>query len=135
MSRPELPPRLLPRRPETVLGWSMQKLRIVHGWSTSDIAAVLWLWTSHVSRVEHGKMPAAELVDFYEPTFAADGLLKSLYAATSAAPSQERLRLGGRWPKVYKSLMGDESTFLEDTVPPCSVEILVTDGLVQGYSS
>jgi transcriptional regulator with XRE-family HTH domain len=95
----------------------MQKLRLLYGWSVGAVAESYGCAASHVSRVEHGKMPAVKLIEFYEQTFEADGLLRSLLAAASAAPVQERARIGGRRPRPYKGAMGDESTFLGDTVP------------------
>lgn len=95
----------------------MQKQRIVNGWSVGEVAEAYGCKPSHISRVEHGKMPAAELVAFYDRTFESDGLLGSLFAAADFAPVQERGRVGGRWPRLYKGAVGDESVFLGDTVP------------------
>jgi transcriptional regulator with XRE-family HTH domain len=117
MPRPQKPPFLVPRQPKTVLGWSMQKQRQVHGWTVKDIADAFGCSPSHISRVEHGSRPTRALVQFYEETFEADGLLLSLFEVAEDAPEQERRRAGGRRPPLTRAVPGDASAFVDDTVP------------------
>jgi transcriptional regulator with XRE-family HTH domain len=117
MPRPQLPPHLVPRQPKTVLGWSMQKQRLIHGWTGKQAAAAFGCSPSHISRVEQGSKPSRELVQFYEDTFEADGLLLSLFEVVEHAPEQERRRVGGRRPKVHRAAPGDASIFVGDSIP------------------
>lgn len=117
MPRPQLPPHLVPRQPKTVLGWSMQKQRLVHGWTGKQVAEAFGCSASHISRVEQGSKPTRELVQFYEDTFSADGLLLSLFEVVAHAPEQERRRADGKRPKLHRAAPGDASTFVGDTVP------------------
>jgi transcriptional regulator with XRE-family HTH domain len=117
MPRPHLPPHLVPRQPKTVLGWSMQKQRMVHGWTGKQVAEAFGCSPSHISRVEQGSKPSRELVQFYEDSFQADGLLLSLFEVVEHAPEQERRRAGGRRPRLRRAIAGDASTFVGDSVP------------------
>ena len=117
MPRPQLPPHLVPRQPKTVLGWSMQKLRLVNGWTGKQVAEAFGCSPSHISRVEQGSKPSRELVQFYEDTFGADGLLLSLFEVAEHAPEQERRRAGGKRPRLKRAALGDASTFVGDTIP------------------
>jgi transcriptional regulator with XRE-family HTH domain len=118
MPRPHLPPHLVPRQPKTALAWSMQKLRLIHGWSGKRVAQEFGCSPSHISRVEAGSSrPSRELVQFYEQTFEADGLLLSLFEVADHAPEQERRRAGGKRPKLHRAIPGDGSTFVGDTIP------------------
>lgn len=117
MPRPQLPPHLVPRQPTTRLGLTMQKFRQVQGWSGKQVAEAFGCSAAYISRVEHGAKPSQALVQFYEDTFEADGLLWSLYDVAVAAPEQERRRLGGKRPQLYRAEPGDASTFLGDTIP------------------
>jgi transcriptional regulator with XRE-family HTH domain len=118
MPRPQLPPHLVPRQPKTVLGWSMQKLRLVNGWTGKQVAKEFGCSPSHISRVEQGSSkPSRELVQFYEASFQADGLLLSLFEVAEHAPEQERRRAGGRRPQLKRAIAGDASTFVCDTIP------------------
>lgn len=117
MPRPHLPPHLVPRQPKTVLAWSMQKLRLVNGWSGRAVAEAFGCSPSHISRVEQGSAkPTRALVQFYEDAFQADGLLMSLFEVAETAPEQERRRAGGKRPKRYQAIPGDASTFVGDTI-------------------
>jgi transcriptional regulator with XRE-family HTH domain len=95
----------------------MQKLRIVNGWSGKQVAQAFGCSPSHISRVEQGSKPSRELVQFYEDTFQADGLLLSLFEVAEHAGEQERRRAGGRRPRLHRAIPGDGSTFLGDTIP------------------
>jgi transcriptional regulator with XRE-family HTH domain len=117
MPRPHLPPHLVPRQPKTVLGWSMQKLRLIHGWSGKRVAQEFGCSASHISRVEGGAKPSRELVQFYEDTFEGDGLLLSMYEVAVHAPEQDRRRSGGRQPRLHRAIPGDASSFVGDTIP------------------
>jgi transcriptional regulator with XRE-family HTH domain len=117
MPRPHLPPHLVPRQPKTVLGWSMQKLRLVNGWTGKQVGEAFGCSPSHISRVEGGAMPSRELVQFYEDTFQGDGLLLSMYEVAVHAPEQDRRRAGGRHPRLHRAAPGDASTFVGDTIP------------------
>ena len=118
MPRPQLPPHLVPRQPKTVLGWSMQKLRLVNGWSGKRVAQEFGCSPSHISRVEQGSSkPTRALVQFYEDTFEGEGLLLSLFEVAEHAPEQERRRAGGQRPKLTRAIPGDSSTFVGDTIP------------------
>jgi transcriptional regulator with XRE-family HTH domain len=118
MPRPQLPPELDPRQPRTLLGWSMQKFRIVHGWTGKDVARATQLSASHISRVEQGKnRPSRALVQFYEDTFGADGLLLSLFEVVAHAGEERRQRAVRSRRRMPLALPGDASTFLWDTVP------------------
>ncbi len=117
MPRPFHPPHLVPRQPKTVLGWSMQKLRLVNGWTGKQVAEAFGCSASHISRVEQGSKPSRELVQFYEQTFEAEGLLLSLFEVAEHAPEQERRRAGGHRPRLHRAAPGDASTFVDDTIP------------------
>ena len=117
MPRPQKPPFLVPRQPKTVLGWTMQKLREVNGWSVKETAKAFGCSASHISRVEHGSTPSRELVQFYGETFGDEGLLLSLFEVAIHAPEQERRRASGRRPRHTRATPGDASTFVDDTVP------------------
>jgi transcriptional regulator with XRE-family HTH domain len=117
MPRPQLPPHLVPRQPKTVLSWSMQKQRLIHGWTGKQVATAFGCSPSHISRIEQGSKPSRELVQFYEDTFEADGLLLSLFEVAEAAPEQERRRAGGKRPRLHRAIPGDAATFVGDTVP------------------
>jgi transcriptional regulator with XRE-family HTH domain len=95
----------------------MQKLRMVNGWTGKQVAEAFGCSPSHISRVEQGSKPSRELVQFYEDTFQADGLLLSLFEIAEHAPEQERRRAGGHRPKLKRAIPGDASTFVGDTVP------------------
>lgn len=117
MPRPHSPPHLVPRQPKTVLGWSMQKQRVIHGWSGKQVAEAFGCGPSHISRVEQGSKPSRELVQFYEDTFQADGLLLSLFEVAENAAEQERRRAGGKRPKLTRAVPGDASIFVGDSIP------------------
>lgn len=118
MPRPHLPPHLVPRQPKTVLAWSLQKQRLAHGWSGRAVAKAFGCDPSLISRIESGSAkPTRSLVQFYEDTFQADGLLMSLFEVVAEAAEQDRRRSGGRRPKPYKAIPGDASTFVGDTIP------------------
>jgi transcriptional regulator with XRE-family HTH domain len=117
MPRPQLPPHLVPRQPKTVLGWSMQKLRQVNGWTAKRTAQEFGCSPSHITRVEHGSKPSRELVQFYEDKFEGDGLLLSLFEVAEHAAEQERRRAGGRRASSKRAVPGDVSTFEGDTIP------------------
>lgn len=118
MPRPQLPPHLVPRQPKSLLGWSMQKLRMVNGVTGKQVAQEFGCSPAHISRVEQGSSkPSRELVQFYEDGFQADGLLLSLFEVAEHAPEQERRRAGGRRPRLHRAIPGDGSTFLGDTIP------------------
>jgi transcriptional regulator with XRE-family HTH domain len=117
MPRPQLPPHLVPRQPKTVLGWSMQKLRLVHGVTGKQVAQEFGCSPAHISRIEKGSKPSRELVQFYEERFGGDGLLLSLFEVAVQAPEQERRRAGGHRPRLKRARPGDASSFLGDTVP------------------
>src|ERR1700691_1712882 len=118
MPRPHLPPHLVPRQPKSVLGWSMQKLRLVNGMTGKKVAQEFGCSPAHISRVAQGSSkPSRERVQFYEGRFEADGLLLSLFEVAEHAPEQERRRAGGRRPKPHRAIPGDGSTFVGDTIP------------------
>ena len=95
----------------------MQKQRLIHGWTGKQVAQAFGCSPSHISRVEQGSKPSRELVQFYEDTFQADGLLLSLFEVVEHAPEQERRRAGGRRPRLHRATPGDASTFVGDTIP------------------
>lgn len=95
----------------------MQKLRIVNGWTGKQVAEAFGCSASHISRVEQGSKPSRELVQFYEDTFAADGLLLSLFEVVEHAGEQDRRRAGGKRPRPYRAIRGDASTFVSESVP------------------
>lgn len=118
MPRPLKPPKLDPRQPKAVLGWSMRALRRVARKSGADAAKEFGCSSSHISRVERGSArPSRELVLFYEDTFQADGLLLSLFEVVEHAREQGRRRAGGRPPPMAQAVPGDASVFVGDTVP------------------
>jgi transcriptional regulator with XRE-family HTH domain len=118
MPRPHLPPHLIPRQPKSVLGWTMQKLRMVNGWSGKQSAKAFGCSPSHISRVEQGHTPPSRaLVQFYEETFGGDGLLLSLFEVALHSAEDERRRAGGHQPTRKKAIPGDASTFVDDTIP------------------
>jgi transcriptional regulator with XRE-family HTH domain len=101
-----------------VLGWTMQKTRMVHGWTARQTAKAFGCSPSHISRVEQGSnRPSRALVQFYEDTFEADGLLLSLLEVVDHSAEQERRRAGGHRPETKRAIPGDASTFVEDTIP------------------
>jgi transcriptional regulator with XRE-family HTH domain len=95
----------------------MQKLRLVNGWTGKQVAEGFGCSASHISRVEQGAKPSRELVQFYEETFEAEGLLLSLFEVAEHAPEQERRRAGGHRPRLKRAIPGDASTFVGDTIP------------------
>ena len=120
MGRPTLPPPLAPRQPKTVLGWTMQKLRLVHGRTVRQTAAEFGCSPSHISRVERGDTkPSRTLVQFYEQQFEGDGLLLSLFEVAEHAREQKRQRLGGHKPpkELVRAIAGDATAFVDDTIP------------------
>jgi transcriptional regulator with XRE-family HTH domain len=118
MPRPQLPPHLVPRQPKTVLGWSMQKLRLIHGVTGKQVATEFGCSPAHISRVEQGSSkPSRELVQFYQDRFEADGMLLSLFEVAVHAPEQNRRRAQGKRPKLYRAVPGDASRFVGDTIP------------------
>jgi transcriptional regulator with XRE-family HTH domain len=118
MGRRSLPPPLAPRQPKSVLGWTMQKLRLVQGLTLREIAAEFGCSPSHVSRVERGyAKPSRALVQFYEERFEAEGLLNSLFEVAEHTAEQNRRRFGGHRPRRVRAIEGDASAFLDDTVP------------------
>lgn len=117
MPRPDAKPHLVPRQPRSVLAWSMQKQRQVHGWTGKRVAEGFGCSPSHISRVEQGhSRPSRPLVEFYEAAFGADGLLLSLFAVVEHHGEQERRRAGGRRPQLVHAAPGDASSFIGDTV-------------------
>lgn len=119
MPRPRLPPHLVPRQPRTVLAWTMQKTRLVHGWTGKQVAETFGCSPAHISRVEQGHArPSRALVQFYEDTFEADGLLLSLLEVVDHNAEQERRREGGHRPQArLHALPGDATEFIDDTIP------------------
>lgn len=118
MPRPRLPPHLIPRQPRSVLGWTMQKTRLVHERTGKQVAQAFGCSPSHISRVELGHArPSRALVQFYEETFEADGLLLSLLEVVDHNAEQERRRAGGHRPKMVRAVPGDASEFVDDTIP------------------
>jgi transcriptional regulator with XRE-family HTH domain len=118
MARPTLPPPLAPRQPKTVLGWTMQKLRLVHGSTVRQTATEFGCSPSHISRVERGDTkPSRALVQFYEARFEAEGLLLSLFEVAEHAAEQDRRRAGGHRPKRVRAVTGDATAFVDDTIP------------------
>ena len=113
MGRHPLPPPLTPRQPKTVLGWTMQKLRLVHGAKVRETAAEFGCSPSHISRVERGDTkPSRMLVHFYEDKFEADGLLLSLFEVAEHASEQKRRR-----GKRTRAIEGDATAFVDSTIP------------------
>lgn len=120
MGRPTLPPPLAPRQPKTVLGWTMQKIRLVHGRTIRQTAQEFGCSPSHISRVERGDTkPSRMLVQFYEEQFEGDGLLLSLFEVAEHAGEQKRQRFGGRNPPqaLVRAMAGDATAFVDDTIP------------------
>jgi hypothetical protein len=117
MPRPLKPPVLVPSQPKRQLGWTMQKLRIVNGWTQKQAAAAFGCTAGHLSRVEHGATPSRDLVLFYDETFRGEGLALSLFEVAVTAREQGRRRAGGRRSTRRHALPGDASTFVDDTVP------------------
>jgi transcriptional regulator with XRE-family HTH domain len=96
----------------------MRQFRRVAEVSGADLAAQFGCSPSHISRVEHGTAkPSRELVQFYEDTFQADGLLLSLYEVVAHASEQTRRRAGGHKPVQDQPEPGDASRFVSDTIP------------------
>lgn len=117
MARPQKPPFLIPRQPKTVLSWTMQKQREVHGWSVKRTANAYGCSASHISRVEHGSIPSRGLAQFYDDAFGSDGLVMSLFETAIYAPEQERRRARGQRPQLRRARPGDASEFVGDKVP------------------
>jgi transcriptional regulator with XRE-family HTH domain len=95
----------------------MQKLRQVNGWTAKRTAQEFGCSPSHITRVEHGSKPSRELVQFYEDSFEADGMLLSLLEVAEHAQEQERRRAGGKRPRPKRALPGDASRFEGDSIP------------------
>jgi transcriptional regulator with XRE-family HTH domain len=118
MPRPLEPPVLDPRQPKAVLGWTLRQFRRVANRSGASLAREFGCSPSHISRVERGTArPSRELVQFYEDTFQADGLLWSLFEVVEHAAEQGRRREGGRRPRLVQAESGDASEFVGDTIP------------------
>ncbi len=95
----------------------MQKQRQIHGWTAKQTAEAFGCSASHISRVERGSKPSRALIQFYEDTFEADGLLLSLYEVAVHAGEDERRRAGGKRPRLYRAVPGDSSTLVSEAVP------------------
>jgi transcriptional regulator with XRE-family HTH domain len=96
----------------------MRQLREVAGWSVSETARRFKCSPSHISRVERqGTKPSRELVNFYEESFEADGLLHSLFEVADHAAEQARRRAGGHRPRLVRAVPGDATAFVDDTIP------------------
>jgi transcriptional regulator with XRE-family HTH domain len=96
----------------------MQKQRMIHGETAKQVAEAFGCSPAHISRVEQGhNKPTRALVQFYEDRFQADGLLLSLFEVAVHAGEQERRRVKGKWPRLYRAVPGDCSTFIGDTIP------------------
>lgn len=95
----------------------MRNLRRVAGWSGARTAGAFGCSASHISRVEHGSRPSRKLVQFYEQTFEADGLLLSLFEVVEHAAEQDRQRAGGHRPRLIRAVPGDATAFVDDTIP------------------
>jgi transcriptional regulator with XRE-family HTH domain len=118
MPRRSLPPPLAPRQPKTVLGWTMQKLRLVHGRTVRQTAEDYECSASHISRVERGDTkPSRALVQFYEEQFEGDGLLLSLFEVAEHAGEQKRQRSRSGRREQPRAVPGDATSFVNDTVP------------------
>lgn len=117
MARPTHPPPLVPRRPVSALSWAMRKQREAHGWSGRRTAEAYGVSPSHISRIERGARPSRALVQFYDETFEADGLLVSLFEVADHASEQKRQRAGGHRPRLTRVVPGDATAFVDDTIP------------------
>jgi hypothetical protein len=118
MARPRLPPHLVPRQPKTLLAWTMQTLRVANGIDAKQVAKEFGCSPAHISRVEQGNTkPSRALAQFYDDRFEAEGMVHSIYEAAAHAPEQERRRIAGRRPRLYRAVPGDASTFVDDTIP------------------
>ena len=96
----------------------MQKFRQVYGWTGKDVARAFGCSASHISRVEQGKnSPSRNLVQLYEETFEADGLLLSLFETVVHAGEQTRQRAQRSGRRIARAIPGDASDFLDDTIP------------------
>jgi hypothetical protein len=96
----------------------MRALRRVSGKSGAVMAREFGCSPSHISRVEHGTAkPSRELVQFYEDTFEADGMLLSLFEVVEHASEQGRRRSGGHRPRLVQAVPDDASSFVGDTIP------------------
>jgi transcriptional regulator with XRE-family HTH domain len=115
--RPTKPTRLVPRQPKTVLGWTMRQLREANSWTVTRTAREFGCSPSHISRVERGAKPSRELVQFYEATFEAEGLLLSLFEVADHALERDRRRVGGHRPRLVRAVAGGATAFVDDTVP------------------
>jgi transcriptional regulator with XRE-family HTH domain len=116
--RPTQPPHLVPRQPTTALGWTMRQLREVNGWTASDTAKAFACSVSHISRVEHGtSKPSRALVQFYEESFEAEGMLLSLFEVAEHAAEQDRQRFGGHRPRLVRAVEGDATAYVDETIP------------------
>jgi len=116
--RPQKPTHLVARQPATVLGWTMRQFRESAIWTVTQTAKQFACSPSYITRVElHGAPATRELVQFYEESFDADGLLLSLFAVVEHAGQQNRRRFGGRRPRLVPAVPGDATAFIDDTVP------------------
>jgi transcriptional regulator with XRE-family HTH domain len=96
----------------------MRELREANGWTQERTANAFGCRPSHISRVERGiNKPSRELVQFYEDTFLAEGLLLSLFEVAEHAREQDRRRFGGHHPKLVRARPGDATAFVDDTIP------------------
>jgi hypothetical protein len=118
MARPHKPPELNPSQPRTILGWSMQKLRLIHGLSAKQLAAEYGCSASHISRVEGGAVvPTMRLVAFYEQSLGGEGILWSQFWPAQCATEQARSRAFGCRSRYKPAAPGDASTYIGATVP------------------
>lgn len=106
----------------------MRHLRELAGWTQTRVSVAFGCSVSHISRVEHGaSKPSRALVQFYEERFEADGLLLSLFEVAEHAAEQSRRRFGGRRPRRVRTIEGDATAFVDDTIPHGT---LITPGLL-----
>lgn len=118
MGRPTHPPPLVPRRPATVLGWTMRNMRRLADWTIERTAEAYGCSASHISRVERGQpAPSRELVQFYEDTFEGDGLLLSLYETVIHVPEENRRRARGKPTTGTRAIAGDATAYVDETIP------------------
>ncbi len=114
MPRPVMTATLDPRRPRTLLGWTMREMRASCHLKVTETANAFGCSPSHITRVELGQSrPSRDLVDFYEDRFEGDGLLSSLMEVVEQHREQVRRRSARTGVRVSRATPGDASLFID----------------------
>lgn len=134
--RPVLPVRTqggldVPRELWRELGQAMRSVRVTQGYSLRQVEALTGWGRGSLSQAENGKArPSRSMVEWYEVTFKADGLLMSLYSEARVAH-----RIVGPQPgaEAGRPLDGDEH-LVERAFVPTGVLVVPGEPIDGGWT-